>query len=109
MCSSLELQNDPIGSYGQLFHRMSERISDQKMNRYKAADIIKLNHKTIEDYTRECAVCKRIGRVNENGICPSCAGIMKLSGVKRRLIRAYSSPIPMVIGCSADMERWNAI
>ena len=80
VCSSLELQNDPIGSYGQLFHRMSERISDQKMNRYKAADIIKLNHKTIEDYTRECAVCKRIGRVNENGICPSCAGIMKLSG-----------------------------
>lgn len=78
-CSANTLRNVPDGSYSELFRTMSERISKQKLHRYHADEIVWLNHRKSEDYTRECKVCKRIGHVDENGLCRLCDQIKKLS------------------------------
>lgn len=78
-CSSMVLKNQPEGSYAQLFRNVGGKISRIKMNRYSASDIIKLNSQKKKDYTRECRVCKEIGKVDEDGICDMCKKIEKLS------------------------------
>ena len=79
-CSSTQLNNKPEGSYSDIFRKMSSKISDMKMHRYSAEEILSLNHKQHEDYTRECKVCKNISQVDQNGICPMCNAILALSG-----------------------------
>ena len=46
---------------------------------YSAQEIIALNAKKYGDYTRECAVCKKIAKVDENGVCPVCRAIGRFS------------------------------
>lgn len=77
-CTGNAFRNIPEGSYGQLFREMSKMLSEQKQHRYCAQDIIKLNHKKLRDYSRECRVCKRIGRVDDEGVCPLCRKIESL-------------------------------
>ena len=78
-CSSQDLKNQPEGSYEAIFRSLSARLSGKKLSRYTPAQIIWLNRREQEDYTRECSVCRRIGKVNENGVCPVCEAIEKLS------------------------------
>lgn len=75
ICSSDALKNVPQGSYEQIFKTVSEEISRRKSHRYSAADIRKLNVKSYGDYTRECKVCKKIAKVNEENVCPICSTI----------------------------------
>lgn len=74
-CSANTLKNDPQGSYEQLFRTVSEMISKRKSHRYSAQNIKMLNTRKHDDYTRECKVCKRITKVNEEKICPVCSAI----------------------------------
>lgn len=78
-CSSRTLQNKPEGSYSKLFRMVGAAISEKKSRRYPAEDIIKLNHSSVSDYSRECKVCKNLAPVNENGLCAVCEQIEKLS------------------------------
>ena len=78
-CTGNAFRNIPEGSYTKLFQEMSKMVSDQKQHRYTAAEIINLNHRKAEDYSRECKVCKKIGHVDEEGVCPLCRKIEKLS------------------------------
>ena len=78
-CSANSLRNIPEGSYSDMFRRVSEKLSSEKMHRYEADEIIWLNNQTVDDYTRECKVCKHIGEVNKDGLCPLCSKIQKLS------------------------------
>lgn len=78
-CSSQDLRNQPEGSYEAVFRNLSAKLSKKKTNRYSPGQIIWLNQRTQKDYTRECSVCRRIGKVNENGVCPVCQAIEKLS------------------------------
>ena len=78
-CSGNSLQNTPEESYSKIFETISKKLSQKKANRYNAEDMIYLNHQKPEDYTRECKVCKRIGKVDENGVCPICKAMEKLS------------------------------
>lgn len=78
-CSANELRNVPEGSYSELFHKISEKLSREKLHRYNAKEIVWLNHQKADDYTRECKVCKRIGKVDENGQCPLCSTIQNFS------------------------------
>ena len=72
--NALNLQNQPEGSYADLFRNMSRMISAEKAHRYSPADLIALNHiKT--DGERECKICHRMGNVNEDGKCELCAVI----------------------------------
>lgn len=79
VCSANTLRNVPEGSYSQMFRSVSEALSKEKIHRYTAEDIILLNNRVADDYTRECKVCKQIGHVNDLGLCPLCTKIQKLS------------------------------
>ncbi len=79
-CSANMLKNMPSGSYEQIFHTVSEQISKKKSHRYSVSDIRWLNTRAHDNYTRECKVCKKIAKVDEDGICPVCSAIEKFSG-----------------------------
>ena len=79
-CSADDLKNIPSGSYAALFRNLSQRISDRKLKRYTASEIISLNTQQADDYSRECSVCKKMSHIDENGRCPVCASLEKLSG-----------------------------
>ena len=84
-CSCHELHNIPQGSYQELFKKMSRMISDKKRNRYTAKEILQLNHRKLQNYERECRVCKRIGQVSEEGVCSFCQAIENFS---RKILQA---------------------
>lgn len=52
-------RNVPEGSYTELFRKMSKMLSLQKQHRYTAREIIRLNNRKEQDYSRECKVCKK--------------------------------------------------
>ena len=79
LCSASNLQNIPIGSYREIFQEASEQISAKKASRYTAAQIRALNHRKVKDFTRECKVCKKLGRLTEDNTCLICAAIWNLS------------------------------
>lgn len=83
-CSANDLQNEPDGSYTQIFKSISRHMSYQKSHRYTAEEIIRLNNETPDNYERECASCKSVAhiRVDRDGdaLCPICAGFKKMSG-----------------------------
>ena len=72
-CSASELNNQPQGSYSDIFRKVSNEISGKKAARYSARQILELNHRKISDYTRECKVCKRLGKLNQENLCDTCA------------------------------------
>ena len=78
-CSAGNLKNEPQGSYSGLFRTASRRISEKKSHRYTAAEIIELNHRHREE-KKECKVCHRAARLNDEERCPICAALEKLSG-----------------------------
>lgn len=78
-CSSNDLKNIPDGSYKEMFRVLSAKISAKKSSRYTAKEIMALNHAKEKDYGRECSVCKRIGHVDEEGVCPICGDIERFS------------------------------
>lgn len=78
-CSADTLKNEPKGSYSELFRQAGIQISRKKSSRYSAADIRMLNGREYDDHTRECSICKKIGKTDEEGICPVCRAIEKFS------------------------------
>lgn len=78
-CSTNALKNVPEGSYAQIFRQAGEEISKRKSHRYSAKDIVSFNTRTYGDYTRECKVCRKIAKVNEEGVCPVCHAIERFS------------------------------
>lgn len=78
-CSANSLKNMPEGSYAALFHQISRRMSAQKGHRYSSNDILELNSVESDDYERECRICKNVGQVDQDGVCPVCAAIVKFS------------------------------
>lgn len=79
VCSANTLKNLPQGSYSDMFNEISKMISRKKSNRYNSEIIKKLNSGGCTDYTRECKVCRRIGVINENGVCSICKEIENFS------------------------------
>ncbi|MDR1733806.1 MAG: hypothetical protein LBR73_02880 [Oscillospiraceae bacterium] len=74
--SDEELQADS----NRAFHEVSRAISEKKMARYSAEQILELNKAPIEADRRECKECRRTDRLNPNGYCAVCAEIMQSSG-----------------------------
>lgn len=84
-CSANDLRNKPNGSYSCVFKNISRMISEMKMHKYKAEDIISFNNMQVEDYSRECTVCHRQDRLIKNPdsnecVCNMCNEIKELSG-----------------------------
>ena len=67
-CTGNAFRNVPEGSYTELFRKMSKMLSLQKQHRYTAREIIRLNNRKEQDYSRECKVCKKIGHVDEEDV-----------------------------------------
>ena len=67
------------GSYTELFQKLGRKISENKLHRYTADEIINLNYHIEKDYSRECKVCRHIGNVDEDGVCELCRKIEKFS------------------------------
>lgn len=78
-CSSDSLKNKPDGSYAKIFNSISNMINENKIKRYNASQIIELNNAKHKDYTRECKVCRHIGKVDDDGMCPVCSALKYLS------------------------------
>ena len=79
-CSANELHNEPEGTYRQIFKNVSKMISQKKMKRYSAAQIIILNSKGKKDGTRECRVCRRASKLLEDDdICSVCNAMIDMS------------------------------
>lgn len=78
-CSANELMNKPQGSYGKIFQNISRSISERKMKRYSAEEILELNRRSNGDGRRECSVCRRTDRLGEDGICDICSNIQAMS------------------------------
>lgn len=78
-CSSEMLRDEPRGSYAALHRMLSQGLSDRKAHRYTSEEIVRLNERKVKDDTRECKVCRHVGHVNDEGICPFCRGMQELS------------------------------
>lgn len=78
-CDADALRNVPEGSYSELFRKVSRSISLHKSNRYSAEQVLHINKRKNEDYTRECNVCHRLGKVNEEKECSICSSIIDFS------------------------------
>lgn len=78
-CSSNALRNVPEGSYERLYRELAACLSRMKGHRYMAEQILQLNYLEYADYTRECKVCRNIGKTNAEGVCTICDSIAKLS------------------------------
>lgn len=113
-CSADSLQNTPEGSYTELFQNLGREISRSKSRRYTAEDIVELNHSHAEDYSRECKVCKHIGKVDKDGVCELCRTIEKFSQnvLYAKFFRIMKTeekenqilPLPGEYGLTADDE-----
>lgn len=75
--SANTLRNIPEGSYSELYLTISKTISQKKSNRYSAEEIIQLNHRKHQD-ERECAVCRRIAKLQDNK-CAVCNALEKMA------------------------------
>ncbi len=80
VCSANGLKNMPQGSYTKIFKQISDTISKRKSHKYSAAEIIAFNKIRYGDYTRECKVCRKIAKVDDEGVCATCRAIEKFSG-----------------------------
>lgn len=78
-CSSNELHNEPSGSYKELYRKLGNAISLKKTKRYNAGQIIRLNSQCVNNYERECSVCKNVGSINDDGICDICNALKDFS------------------------------
>ena len=78
-CSPLDLQNKPAGSYKQMFINVSQTLSGKKRKRYSYEQIKTLNNRAVKDDTRECRICHRSDRVDSDGVCRVCNGLIRLS------------------------------
>lgn len=78
-CSANELMNQPNGSYREIFHRVSEKLSYAKSHRYTAQEIAVLNAQTQEEHERECIVCGRSDRLVSENKCEVCDALEVLA------------------------------
>lgn len=78
-CSANDLKNEPNGSYSDMFRRVSNVLSDKKLHRYTAEDIINMNDGTSDQQGRECRICHRSDHLTSENLCEICSGLIAMS------------------------------
>ncbi len=78
-CSVYDLMNHEEGSYRGIFSRTSAELSQKKIHRYQAEDILFLNQKHSQNDERECRICHRSDHLREDDVCEICDGLRNLS------------------------------
>lgn len=79
-CSAEALKDNPKGAYSDIFKTMSRNISENKLSRYTAEEIIALNSRVKKETTRECRVCGNTERLVEDNLCAMCSSFINMSG-----------------------------
>ena len=74
VASANNLRNIPEGSYSGLYQNISKMLSKKKSHRYNPEIIQYLNNRK-HDGERECNVCRRVAKVNEEGRCSICESL----------------------------------
>lgn len=77
-CSAASLANQPSGSYREIFRKVSSMISEQKLKRYQAAEIIAMNQ-PLPQHERECRICHRSDRLGKHNLCQICESLNAIS------------------------------
>ena len=78
-CSCNTLKNEPQGSYSEMFRKLGAAVSEKKLRRYTAEEIREMNRMEKADYSRECKVCRTVGKVDADGVCTVCRKFERLS------------------------------
>lgn len=78
-CSANTLKNYPKGSYENLFKEVSKALSNEKISRYSANEIRRMNSFRNEESTRECKVCGRVDNLTAEDICEYCDSFKRIS------------------------------
>lgn len=78
-CSKLDLENDPAGSYENIFRTISQNISQKKLKRYSGKDILWLNAKYQNSGERECSICRRTDRLKDETHCEICWALEQMA------------------------------
>ena len=76
VCSADKLRNKQSGAYGAIYKEISRMISEKKLHRYSAQDILYLNNRHADG--RECRICKAV-RTFDGDECDMCAALIRLS------------------------------
>ena len=77
-CSAASLANQPAGSYRAVFRKVSAQISEQKLKRYSAAEIMEMN-RPLPQHERECRICRRSDSLGNDGLCTVCGSLNSIS------------------------------
>lgn len=77
-CSANALRNVPTGSYRKIYRTVSQKISEQKLRRYQADEILEINA-PLTQHEHECVICQRSDRLDGSQNCTICASLEKLS------------------------------
>ena len=75
----MDLQNNPDGSYREIFQNVSNEISKKKTHRYSKEEILSLNSGIQADCERECKICKRVDLLNKDNVCSICSALESFS------------------------------
>lgn len=80
-CSADTLVNRPAqeAPYQALYRRLSQLLAEQKLHRYTAAELREMNRPDHIPAVRECKVCGRSDRVDDDGRCPWCSRFVRMS------------------------------
>lgn len=82
ICNAKTFNNENVEKYSELFRKVSNEISKNKLNRYSPSGLKKLNFEELVDGVRECKICKRVDHLieTENGlVCEICNDISNFS------------------------------
>lgn len=79
LCSANTLKNSPKGSYEKVFKEVSKALSNEKISRYSANEIRRMNSFRNEESTRECKVCGRVDHLTTEDICEYCDSFKRIS------------------------------
>lgn len=81
-CSAKTFVDSNSLKYSEVFRSLSNKISKNKLHRYKAKELKKLNFEEVVDGARECKICRRVDHLieSEKGlICSICDEIERFS------------------------------
>lgn len=81
-CSAKTFVDSNSLKYSEVFRSLSNKISKNKLHRYKAKELKKLNFEEVVNGARECKICRRVDHLieSEKGlICSICDNIERFS------------------------------
>mgnify|MGYP001328487820 CR=1 FL=1 len=79
--SANDLSNKTKGDLDSLYKDLGAKIANKKSRRYSYEDIVKLNSFDAPQNTRECRICYRLDKLNDDNLCSYCDNIVKVSSL----------------------------